>query len=115
MDLTKQPPRRPSNLSMGGIVNLARMTDKARAHNEETQGEYIYGMESGLDEGLLTFLGISEEDFADAAGRYPDGELVHWVEEAADPIYIDVSVPGAVAPMITRFPAASATSVVLST
>jgi hypothetical protein len=83
MDLTKQPPRRPTNLSMGGILNLARMTDKARAHNDETLGEYLYGKESGLDESLLAFLEISEENFADAAGRYGDAELVTWVQEAA--------------------------------
>ena len=27
MDLTRQPPRRPSNLSLAGIVGAARMTD----------------------------------------------------------------------------------------
>jgi hypothetical protein len=68
---------------MGGIVNLARMADKARAHIEEMLGEYIYGKESGLDESLLTFLDISDEDFADAAGRYSDTDLVRWVQEAA--------------------------------
>ena len=35
MDLTHQPPRRPSNLGVAGIVGAARMTDKARAHNAE--------------------------------------------------------------------------------
>ena len=27
MDLTKQPPRRPSNTGMAGLAGLARMTD----------------------------------------------------------------------------------------
>ena len=30
MDLTRQPPRRPSNAQVAGIVGLARMIDKAR-------------------------------------------------------------------------------------
>ena len=38
MDLTKQPPRRPTNTSMLGIVSLARLTDKARAHRANTIG-----------------------------------------------------------------------------
>ena len=81
MNLAQQPPRRPSNLSILGIANLARMADKARAARNETQGEYIYGLESGFDETLLDFLGISEEDFADAADRYGDAELGQWVQK----------------------------------
>ncbi|MBI1926331.1 hypothetical protein HYR99_19060 [Candidatus Poribacteria bacterium] len=53
MDLRRQPPRRPSNLSVAGIVGAARMTDKARAHNNETLGEYLYGEDSGLDRRIL--------------------------------------------------------------
>ena len=83
MDLTQQPPRRPSNLSILSMANLARMADKARATRDETHGEYLYGMESGLDETLLLFLGISEEDFADASERYNDVELGQWVSRAA--------------------------------
>ena len=49
MDLTHQPPRRPTNLSIAGIIGVARLTDKARAHNNETLGEYLYGETSGLD------------------------------------------------------------------
>lgn len=84
MNLTIQPPRRPSNLSILGIANLARMTDKARATRTETEGEYVYGMESGLDESLLTFLGISEADFADAAENHTDEELAEWISKIAD-------------------------------
>jgi len=60
------------------------MADKARASNDETLGEYVYGQESGLDETLLDFLGISEEDFSDAASRYGDEEIGRWVREASD-------------------------------
>ena len=84
MDLTRQPPRRPSNTSMAGIVNLARMTDKARAYNKKTLDEYVYGEESGLDAALLDFLGIAADDFADAADRYSDHELARWVREVSD-------------------------------
>ncbi|MDP6775450.1 MAG: DUF5069 domain-containing protein [Candidatus Latescibacteria bacterium] len=84
MDLTRQPPRRPSNTCVAGIVNLARMTDKARAHNDETIGEFIYGADSGLDMILLDFLGISPDDFADAADRYDDEEVGRWVRQVSD-------------------------------
>ena len=83
MDLTRQPPRRPSNLGVAGIVGAARMTDKARAHNEETLGEYIYGESSGLDQRVLVFLGISADDFAEAAGQRDDTALGHWVLETS--------------------------------
>jgi hypothetical protein len=83
MDLTQQPPRRPTNTSMLGIVALARMTDKARAHEDETLGEYIYGNASGLDKRILEFLNISEEDFADSAERFNDTELCDWIQETA--------------------------------
>ncbi len=83
MDLTRQPPRRPSNLGVAGIVGAARMTDKARAYNEETLDEYIYGESSGLDQRVLTFLGISADAFAEAAGERDDTALGHWVLETS--------------------------------
>ncbi len=84
MDLTRQPPRRPSNLAVAGIVGAARMTDKARAHNDETLGEYVYGENSGLDQRVLTFLGISADGFAEAAGEYDDTALGNWVLETSE-------------------------------
>lgn len=83
MDLTRQPPRRPSNLGVAGIVGAARMTDKARAYNAETLGEYIYGESSGLDQRVLVFLGISADVFAEAAGERDDTALGHWVLETS--------------------------------
>ena len=83
MDLTYQPPRRPSNLAVAGIVGAARMTDKARAHNDETLGEYIYGESSGLDQRVLVFLGISADAFAEAADAHDDTALGHWVLETS--------------------------------
>ena len=81
MNLTRQPPRRPSNLSLAGIAGAARMTDKARAHNDETLGEYLYGEDSGLDNKVLGLLGISADDFAEAADEYDDESLNKWVLE----------------------------------
>lgn len=81
MDLTRQPPRRPSNAGIAGIVGLARMTDKARGHNAELIGDYRYGETSGLDCEVLELLGISVEDFADAVDRLWDAELEAWVRE----------------------------------
>ena len=84
MDLTRQPPRRPSNLSVAGIVGAARMTDKARAYNNETLGEYVYGENSGLDQRVLTFLGISADAYAEAAGAHDDTALGNWVLETSE-------------------------------
>ena len=83
MDLTRQPPRRPTNLGIAGIVGAARMTDKARAHNAETIGEYIYGESSGLDRQVLEFLEIAADAYAEAADEYDDAALGQWVLETS--------------------------------
>lgn len=75
MDLTRQPPRRPSNPIMAGIIALARMTDKARAHNDETLGAYLYGDTSGLDREVLEFINVKADEFAQAAARLDDAAL----------------------------------------
>ena len=81
MDLTRQPPRRPSNAGIAAIVGLARMTDKARGHNAELLGEYKYGETSGLDCEVLELMGLGAEEFAEAADRLWDIELEAWVRE----------------------------------
>lgn len=81
MDLRRQPPRRPSNLSVAGIAGAARMTDKARASNHGTLGEYLYGENSGLDKTVLEFLGIEVPEYAEAAAKYDDAKLSDWVLE----------------------------------
>ncbi|RKU08350.1 hypothetical protein C6501_16610 [Candidatus Poribacteria bacterium] len=81
MDLTRQPPRRPSNLGVAGIVGAARMTDKARAYNNETLGEFVYGKYSGLDRRILEFMGISADAFAEAADESDDAALSAWMLE----------------------------------
>ena len=79
MDLTKQPPRRPTNLAIAGMAGVARMADKARAHNNETLGEYLYGNDSGLDKKVLDFFGLSAEAFADSAEEQGDETLSRWL------------------------------------
>ena len=75
MDLTKQPPRRPTNANMGGIVALGRMADKARGNNDELQGVYTYGDNSGLDREVLALINMSADEFATAAGELDDQAL----------------------------------------
>lgn len=91
MDLTRQPPRRPSNLGVAGIVGAARMTDKARAHNKEMLGEFVYGRYSGLDRRILEFLGISADDFAEAADEYDDAALSAWMLEKGNKTEVEIS------------------------
>jgi hypothetical protein len=83
MDLTRQPPRRPSHAGLAGIVGLARMADKARAHKLELIGEFVYGQNSGLDRQILAFVNMSAVEFADLAGELDDEELGACVLERA--------------------------------
>ena len=57
------------------------MTDKARAHNKEMLGEFVYGRHSGLDRRILEFLGIAADDFAEAADEHNDTALSAWMLE----------------------------------
>jgi len=68
---------------MAGIVGLARMTDKARGHQAETIGEYVYGTDSGLDMIMLEFVRMSSEAFAEAAEAMNDDQLSALVLEKA--------------------------------
>lgn len=83
MDLTKEPPRRPSNANMAGIVGLARMTDKARGHNAEKMGLYRYGVDSRLDTSILEFIHMGFEEFAEAADTLNDEALAALAVEKA--------------------------------
>lgn len=84
MDLTRQPPRRPSNANVGGITGLARMIDKARGHNEETIGEFKYGTDSGLDVEVLEFINMSADEFAAAVDELDDEALGKLALEKAN-------------------------------
>ncbi len=83
MNLTQQPPRRPSNLGITGIVAVARMTDKARAANQELEGEYKYGEISGLDREVLAFINMTAAEFAAAVDELDDVALGRLVLEKA--------------------------------
>ena len=75
MDLTRQPPHRPSNAGVAGIIGLARMIDKARGHNAETIGEFKYGDDSGLDVEVLEFINMNAAEFAEAVDELDDEVL----------------------------------------
>ena len=75
MDLTRQPPRRPSNAGVAGIIGLARMIDKTRGHNAETIGEFKYGDDSGLDVEVLEFINMNAAEFAEAVDELDDEVL----------------------------------------
>ncbi|MSS70478.1 MAG: DUF5069 domain-containing protein [Candidatus Latescibacteria bacterium] len=81
-DLTAGPPRSPYCRDVAGIVGLARMAEKARAWKCRKLGEYNYGDDAGLDPKVLGWLGLSQEEFAEAAYQNPnDVELGAWVLE----------------------------------
>ena len=85
MDLTRQPPRRPTNLSVAGIVGAARMTDKCtRRIMTKPSASIVYGENSGLDQRVLAFLGISADAYAEAAGEHDDTALGNWVLETSE-------------------------------
>lgn len=79
MDLTKTYPRSPK-ATLAGVVMLARTTDKARAHNAGTPGEYHFGC--GMDKHVLSFLGTDPETYAKTVARLSDDASVEaWARE----------------------------------
>ena len=75
-DLTKEYPRSAREL-LGGYVHLARMVDKARAREYGLNGPYMYPCP--LDKALLSFLEVSEQDFAYAAKSRSDELILEWL------------------------------------
>jgi len=63
VDLNRRAPRSPYDTGVGGIVSLARMVDKGRAHLSGTLGTYWFGSDSGVDRQLLEFLGLDQSGF----------------------------------------------------
>lgn len=79
MDLTKEHPRSPNTL-MAGIVSLARTTDKARAYNAGTLGEYDY--DCPHDKPLFDFLGTNGAEFATKVKELgTDAKIQAWVRD----------------------------------
>lgn len=79
MDLTKTYPRSP-RAKLAGVVMLARTSDKARAYNAGTAGEYHFGC--GMDKHVLAFLGSDPETFAKKVAQAPDDATIEtWARE----------------------------------
>src|SRR5438093_11094581 len=81
-NLTKEYPRSSREL-LGGYAHLARMIDKARAREAGVNGPYIYPCP--LDKTLLSFLEVSEQDFAYAAKSRTDTLILEWLAIHARP------------------------------
>jgi uncharacterized protein DUF5069 len=78
-DLTKEPPRPPSQ-RLGGFTILARTIDKCRAHLANTLGDYHF--DCPLDNVLFGFKGIEGDRFKEyVATGASDEEIVHWITE----------------------------------
>lgn len=78
MDLSRAYPRSPK-IRMAGLVQLARMIDKARAFKENKLADYIYPCP--LDKIILNFLRIDSEEFAIKAVECEDDEINKWSQE----------------------------------
>ena len=79
MDLYRQPPRRPSNIKISGVIGLARMADKARANASNSIGEYLFGYDSPLDLQVLNFIGLTPEEFSSLAYEMNDDDLFTYI------------------------------------
>jgi hypothetical protein len=79
MDLTKNYPR-SAKAKMAGIVSLPRMTDKARAFNAGTLGEYDF--DCPHDKPVLAFLGVDGPTFATKVTELrDDAALEGWARQ----------------------------------
>lgn len=79
MDLTTEKPRSPNTL-MAGVVSLARTTDKARAFNAGTLGEYDF--DCPHDKPLFEFLGTDGPEFAAKVKELQtDAKIQAWVRD----------------------------------
>ena len=73
-------PRGIINQDVAGICGVARMTDKVRAAHSGEIGSYKYGANSEQDKGILSFLGISADEFQEAAMQIDnDIKLGAWI------------------------------------
>jgi hypothetical protein len=79
MDLTTEYPRSPNEL-MAGLVSLARTTDKARAFNTSTLGEYDF--DCPHDKPLFAFIGTNGPEFAAKVKQLgSDAAIERWVRD----------------------------------
>lgn len=82
MDLNVSVPR-SSRETMAGIAHLPRMIDKARAHRNNTLGEYIYPCP--LDWHVLKHLEVNPESFAYLAEVNDDRQMAELTQEVSQP------------------------------
>ena len=78
MELSRAYPRSPK-VKMSGLVQLARMVDKARALRKNKISDYIYPCP--LDKIILNFLRIDSDVFAIKAVDCEDDEISAWSQE----------------------------------
>ena len=79
VDLSKNYPRSP-RAKLAGLVMLARTTDKARANNAGTPGEYHFGCP--MDQHVLGFLGSESAAFAKVVAQSRnDDQIQAWALE----------------------------------
>lgn len=82
LDLTKEFPRSPRDISIAGYVVAARCLDKCRAVLNDTAGEYHSGCP--LDEIWLDFAGIKYKAFRKFVSTGTDDAAVsEWVASKA--------------------------------
>ena len=82
LDLTKEFPRSPRDISIAGYVVTARCVDKCRAVLAETNGEYHSSCP--LDEVWLNFAGIKYSAFKKFIATGADDEAVSkWITKKA--------------------------------
>ena len=90
-DLTHQNPRGIRNKDVAGIYGVARMADKARAAYTGKLAGYQYGNASRQDAPILAFLGVSAEDFQQAAVNNQNNEsLSAWIIENCGKTLADI-------------------------
>ena len=78
MDLSRTYPRSPK-VKISGLVQLARMIDKARAYRENKMSDYIYPCP--LDKIILNFLRIDSDVFTIKVVDCEDDEISAWSQE----------------------------------
>jgi hypothetical protein len=78
MDLPRAYPRSPK-IKMSGLVQLARMIDKARTYRENKISNYIYPCP--FDKIILNFLRIDSDVFTIKAVDCGDDEISAWFQK----------------------------------
>lgn len=82
-DLRVHPPRSPLE-KLGGVLFMARTTDKIRAKLQDTMG--LYRIAPGISGYIFEGLGITEEQFTEAVrNAKDDAGVAAWIEAHATP------------------------------